>query len=63
MKTVITGIFFKSLSIVFLAAVFLGLIKFIFAHHLNMLELIGAMTAYIALHVAVLYFTFIKKGR
>ena len=60
MKTVITGIFFKSLSIVFLAAVFLGLIKFIFAHHLNMWELIGAMIAYIAIYVAVIYFAFVK---
>ena len=53
----------KFIAIVFLAAVFLGLIKFIFAHHLNMLELIGAMTAYIAVYVVVLYFAFIKRGR
>jgi len=53
----------KFIAIVFLAAVFIGLIKFIFAHHLNIWELLGAMTAYIAVYVAVLYFAFIKKGR
>ena len=50
----------KFIAVVFLAAVFIGLIKFIFAHHLNMWELIGAMTAYIAVYVAVIYFAFIK---
>ena len=53
----------KFIAVVFLAAVFFGLIKFIHAHNLNMWELTGAFTIYIALHVVVLYFTFIKKGR
>ena len=53
----------KFIAVVFLVAAFIGLIKFIFAHHLNIWELLGAMTAYIAVYVVVLYFAFIKKGR
>jgi len=53
----------KFIAVVFLVAAFLGLIKFIFAHNLNIWEFLGAFTIYIALHVAVLYFAFIKKGR
>ena len=53
----------KFMAVVFLAAVFLGLIEFIFAHHLNMWELIGAMIAYIAVYVVVLYFAFVKQDR
>ena len=51
----------KFIAIVFLAAVFLGLIKFIFAHNLNVWEFLGAFTIYIALHVVVLYFAFVKR--
>ena len=53
----------KFIAVVFLAAVFIGLIKFIFAHNLNMWQFLGAMTAYIAVYVVVLYFAFIKKAR
>jgi len=53
----------KFIAVVFLIAAFIGLIEFIFAHHLNMLELIGAMIAYIAIYVAVIYFAFVKWDR
>ena len=53
----------KFIAVVFLIAAFVGLIEFIFAHNLNMWQFLGAMIAYIAVYVAVIYFAFIKKGR
>ena len=50
----------KFIAVVFLIAAFVGLIEFILAHNLNIWELLGAMTAYIAVYVAVIYFAFIK---
>ena len=53
----------KFIAVIFLIAAFVGLIEFIFAHNLNIWELLGAMTAYIAVYVAVLYFAFVKWNR
>ena len=51
----------KFIAIVFLIAALFGLIEFIFAHNLDMWQFLGAMTAYIAVYVVVLYFAFIKR--
>ena len=53
----------KFIAVVFLIAAFVGLIEFIFAHNLNMWQFLGAMIAYIAIYVAVIYFAFVKWGR
>jgi hypothetical protein len=51
----------RFISVVFLAAALLGFIKFIFSHSLNIWEFLGALTAYLVMYVAVLYFAFIKR--
>jgi len=53
----------KFIAVVFLIAAFIGLIEFIFAHNLNMWQFLGAMIAYIAIYVAVIYFAFVKWDR